>query len=72
MTRQPPRRSANATTRLLAAAGLVALLGGMAFIVMGETGDDGAKTARPRDDNAGPDVAAAGQEATTPSRPESS
>ena len=47
MTRQPPRRSANATTRLLAAAGLVALLGGMAFIVMGESGDDGAKTAAP-------------------------
>ena len=47
MTRQPPRRSASATTRLLAAAGLVALLGGMAFIVMGETGDDGGKTAAP-------------------------
>ena len=45
MTRQPPRRSASATTRLLAAAGLVALLGGMAFIVMGESGDDAAKTA---------------------------
>ena len=46
MTRQPPRRSANAT-RLLAAAGLVALFGGMVFIVMGETGDDGAKTVAP-------------------------
>ena len=47
MTRQPPRKSASATTRLLAAAGLVALFGGMAFIVMGESGDDGAKTAAP-------------------------
>ena len=34
---KPPRRSSNATTRFLAAAGLVGLLGGMAFIVMGET-----------------------------------
>jgi hypothetical protein len=46
MPPQPPRRSSTATTRLLAAVGLAALLGGMAFIVMGETGDD-SKTAAP-------------------------
>ncbi len=51
MTRQSPRRSSNATTRFLAAAGLVALLGGMAFIVMGETGDDGGDHGRSRDDD---------------------
>jgi F5/8 type C domain len=47
MTGQSPPRSSKAASRFLAAAGLVALLGGMAFIVMGETGDDGGTTAAP-------------------------
>lgn len=68
MTRQPPRRSASATNRLLAAAGLAALLGGMAFIVIGESGDDAVKTVAPATTTPAPTTAAPVKKSPAPTR----